>query len=133
MTYLTVLQSQVRLFADDTAVFRSVQGQDDNAKASEGGILIYCRSGNKHETWRLIHLSVSRSCWTINTSYCMHDQLLDSVLWCKLFCRYCIRPKFQSIIYPVSANASKTLCYLKHNISTKYSATIRTSFLSFPS
>ena len=31
MTYLTVLQSQVRLFADDTAVFRSVQVQDDNA------------------------------------------------------------------------------------------------------
>ena len=53
------LQSQVRLFADDTAVYLTVQGQ--MTMQSFRGFLIYCRSGNKSGTWSLIYLSV-RSC-----------------------------------------------------------------------
>ena len=38
------LQSQVRLFADDTAVYLTVKGQDDNRKLQND--LVYCRNGN---------------------------------------------------------------------------------------
>ena len=53
------LQSQVRLFADDTAVYLTVQGQADSKSFKR--IFIYCRNGKRSGTWNSIHLSV-RSC-----------------------------------------------------------------------
>ena len=53
------LQSQVRLFADDTAVYLTVQGQVDSKKLKR--ILMYCKNWKRSGTWNSIHLSV-RSC-----------------------------------------------------------------------
>ena len=76
------LQSQVRLFADDTAVYLTVQGQDDNAKLQ--GVLDLLQKWKQEwdmkfnlSKCQVVHITRSRR--PINTSYCMHDQVLDSV------------------------------------------------------
>ena len=73
------LKSQVRLFADDTAVYITVQGQNDNAKLQRDLDLLQ----KWEQEWdiefynpsrcQVVHITMSRR--SINTSYCMHGQL----------------------------------------------------------
>ena len=90
------------------------------------GILIYCRSGNKSGTWSLIHLSV-RSCTLpgpVNLST-LHTVCMARSFYSVDSARYlgvdiASDLNFNQHVNRVSANASKTLGYLKRNISTKH-------------
>ena len=76
------LQSQVRLFADDTAVYLTDKGQDDNQKLQNDLDILQ----EWEREWdmefnpskcQVVHITRSRQ--PINTTYSMHGQVLDSV------------------------------------------------------
>ena len=76
------LQSQVCLFADDTAVYLTVQGQADSKKLQNDlDILQEWERESDMEfnpsKCQVVHITRSRR--PINTSYSMHGQVLDSV------------------------------------------------------
>ena len=118
------LQSQVRLFADDTAAYLTVQGQDDNAMLQGDLDLLQ----KWEQEWdmefnpskcHVVHITRSRR--PINTSYCMHGQLhdfVDRVLY--LGVDIASDLNFNEHINRVSANDSKTFGHLKRNISTEH-------------
>ena len=76
------IHSQVRLFADDTAVYLAVQGQEDSATLQN--------DLNKLQEWEQLWdmdfnpskcqvLHIARSRKPINRNYTMHGQVLESV------------------------------------------------------
>ena len=76
------LQSQVRLFADDTAMYLTVQGQADSKKLQNDLDILQ----EWEREWdmefnpskcQVVHITRSRP--PINTSYSMHGQVIDSV------------------------------------------------------
>ena len=76
------LQSQVCLFADDTAVYLTVQWHADSKKLQNDLDILQ----ELEREWdmefnpskcQVVHITRSRR--PINTSYSMHDQILDSV------------------------------------------------------
>ena len=76
------LQSQFRLFADDTALYLTVQGQADSKKLQNDLDILQ----EWEREWdmefnpskcQVVHITRSRR--PINTSFSMHGQVLDSV------------------------------------------------------
>ena len=119
------LQSQVRLFADDTAVYLTVQGQADSKKLQNDLDILQ----EWEREWdmefnpskcQVVHITRSRR--PINTSYSMHGQVLDSVNSARyLGVDITSDLNFTQHINRTTANASKSLGYLKRNILTKHS------------
>ena len=117
------LQSQVRLFADDTAVYLTVKGQDDNQKLQNDLDILQ----EWEREWdmefnpskcQVVHITRSRK--PINTTYSMHGQVLDSVDSARyLGVDITSDLSFTQHINRTTANASKSLGYLKRNILTK--------------
>ena len=117
------LQSQVRLFADDTAVYLTVKGQDDNQKFQNDLDILQ----EWEREWdmefnpskcQVVHITRSRQ--PINTTYSMHGQVLDSVDSARyLGVDITSDLSFTQHINRTTANASKSLGYLKRNILTK--------------
>ena len=118
------LQSQVRLFADDTAVYLTVQGQADSKKLQNDLDILQ----EWEREWdmefnpskcQVVHISRSRR--PINTSYSMHGQVLDSVDSARyLGVDITSDLNFTQHINRTTSNASKSLGYLKRNILTKH-------------
>ena len=74
------LQSQVRLFADDTAVYLTVKGQDDDQKLQNDLDILQEWEWDMEFTLskcQVVHITRSRR--PINTTYSMHGQVLDYV------------------------------------------------------
>ena len=76
------LQSQVRLFADDTAVYLTMHGQEDAAKLQNGLDILQ----EWERVWDMEFnpskcqtLHITRSRRPFNSTYTMHGQILDSV------------------------------------------------------
>ena len=119
------LQSQVRLFADETAVHLTVKGQDDNQKLQND--LDILQEWEWEREWdmefnpskcQVVHITRSRQ--PINTTYSMHGQVLDSVESARyLGVDITSDLSFTQHINRATANASKSLGYLKRNILTK--------------
>ena len=119
------LQSQVRLFADDTAVYLTVQGQADSKKLQNDLDILQ----EWEREWdmefnpskcQVVHITRSRR--PINTSYSMHGQVLDSVDSARyLGVDITSDLNFTQHINRTTSNASKSLGYLKRNILTKHS------------
>ena len=118
------LQSQVRLFADDTAVYLTVQGQSDNARLQRDLDLLQ----KWEKQWdmefnpskcQVVH--ITRSPRPIKTSYTMHGHVLDSVDSARyLGVDISSNLSFSTHINRISSNASKSLGYLKRDILTKH-------------
>ena len=118
------LQSQVRLFADDTAVYLTVQGQSDNAML-QGDLDLLQKWENLWDMefnpskCQVVH--ITRSPRPIKTSYTMHGHVLDSVDSARyLGVDISSNLSFSTHINRISSNASKSLGYLKRNILTKH-------------
>ena len=117
------LQSQVCLFEDDTAVYLTLKGQDDNQKLQNDLAILQ----EWEREWdmefnlskcQVVHITRSRK--PINTTYSMHGQVLDSVDSARyLGVDVTSDLRFTQHINRTTANASKSLGYLKHNILTK--------------
>ena len=117
------LQSQFRLFADDTAVYLTVKGQDDNQKLQNDLDILQ----EWEREWDMefnpskcqaVHITRSRQ--PINTTYSMHGQVLDPVDSTRYLGVDIISDlSFTQHINRTTANASKSLGYLKRNVLTK--------------
>ena len=111
------LQSQVCLFADDTAVYLTVQGQTDSKKLQNDLDILQ----EWEQEWdmefnpskvQVVHITRSRR--PINTSYSMHGQVLDSVDNAGyLGVDITSDLNFTQHISRTTSNASKSLGYLK--------------------
>ena len=118
------LQSQVRLFADDTAVYLTVEGQADSKKLQEDLNVLQ----DWEQEWdmefnpskcQVVH--ITRSKRPIQTFYSMHGQVLEAVNSARyLGVDIASDLKFTQHINRITANASKSLGYLKRNIQTKH-------------
>ena len=76
------LQSQVRLFADDTAVYLTVHGQEDAAKLQNDLDILqeWERVWDmEFNPYKCQTLHITRSRRPFNSTYTMHGQVLDSV------------------------------------------------------
>ena len=116
---------QVRLFADGTAVYLAVQGQEDSATLQN--------DLNKLQEWEQLWdmefnpskrqvLHIARSRKPIHRNYTMHGQVIESVDHVRyLGVDISSNLNFSHHINRITANASKSLGFLKRNIKTKHS------------
>ena len=126
------LQSQVCLFADDTAVYLTVEGQADSKKLQ--GDLNVLQDWEKE--WDMefnpskcpvVH--ITRSKRPIQTFYSMHGQVLEAVNSARyLGVDIASDLKFTQHINRITANASKSLGYLKRNIQTEHTGIREAAF-----
>ena len=119
------IYSQVRLFADDTAVYLAVQVQEDSATLQN--------DLNKLQEWEQLWdmefnpskcqvLRIARSRKPINRNYTMHGQVLESVDHARyLGVDISSDLNFSHHINRITASASKSLGFLKRNINTMHS------------
>ena len=131
------IQSNVRLFADDTAVYLAVQGQEDtDIIQNDPNILQEWEKAWDMEfnpsKCQVVHISRSRK--PIKNKYTMHGQVLDSIDHARyLSVDISSNLNFSHHVNRATANASKSLGFLKRNIKTKhpgireaaYKATVR--------
>ena len=122
---LPSLQSQVRLFADDTAVYLTVHEQEDAAKLQNDLDILqeWERVWNmKFNPSMCQTLHITRSRRPFNSTYTMHGQVLYSVDSARyLSVDIASDLNFSQHVNCIASNASKSLGYLKRNIKTKYS------------
>ena len=126
------LQSQVRLFADDTAVYLTVEGQADSEKLQKDLNVLQ----DWEKEWdmefnpskcQVVH--ITRSKRPIQTSYEMHGQVLEAVHSARyLGVDITSDLKFTQHINRITANASKSLGYFKRNILTKHTGIREAAF-----
>ena len=121
------IQSNVRLFADDTAVYLSVQGHEDaDILQDDLNVLqewekVWDMEFNPSKC-QVLHISRSRRPIKHN-SYTMHGQVLGSInIDHARYLGVDISSdlNFNHHINRVTANASKSLGFLKRNIKTKH-------------
>ena len=114
------LQSKVRLFADDTAVYLTVQGQADSKKLQNDVDILqeWEREWDmEFNTSKCQVVHITRSRRPINTSYSMHGQVLDSVDSAGYLGEDITSDlNFTQHINRTTSNASKSLGYLKGSI-----------------
>ena len=118
------IHSQVRLFADDTAMYLAVQKQEDSATLQN--------DLNNLQEWEQLWdmefnpskcqvLHIARSRKPIHRNYTMHGQVLESVDYARyLGVDISSDLNFSNHINRIRANASKSLGFLKRNIKTKH-------------
>ena len=109
------IQSNVRLFADDTAVYLAVQGQEDtDIIQNDLNILQEWEKAWDMEfnpsKCQVVH--ISRSCKPIKNKYTMHRQVLDSIDHARYL--------GADISSASQLTLQKSLGFLKRNIKTKH-------------
>ena len=117
------LKSQICLFANDTAVYLTVQGKNDSARLQrdldclqEWGVK-WDMEFNPSKC-QVIHITQSRN--PIKNKYMMHGQILDSVDNAQ-YLGMDIEDdlNFSQHVNTITSNAVKSLGYLKRNIKTQ--------------
>ncbi|MCW4309234.1 MAG: reverse transcriptase domain-containing protein [Candidatus Thiodiazotropha endolucinida] len=118
------VQSQVRLFADDTAVYLTINGPDSSA--------ILQKDLDQLQQWEALWdmefnpgkcqvLHITRSQNPIKTQYTMHGQVLESVPTARyLGVDISTNLSFNTHINRITANANKSLGFIKRNVKCKH-------------
>ena len=101
------------------------QFKDRKIQISSKMTLMFSKSGKKHGIWNLIHPSVKSSTYPglagQSNTYTMHGQVLDSIDHARYLGVDILSDlNFNHHINRVTANASKSLGFLKRNIKTKH-------------
>ena len=114
------VQSQVRLFADDTAVYLAINHPEDSALLQRDlDLLQLWETQRDMEFNQTLHTTRART--PIKTPYNMHNQVLDSVSSARYLCvQLSTNLNFNSHIQRISCNANKSLGYIKRNIRPKH-------------
>ena len=117
--------SQVRLFADDTTLYLTMEGKDDS-KALKNDLDIL---STLETTWdmefnpskcQVVHVTGSKSKRPIKTDYILHGQVLESVTCAKyLGVDISSDLTWNSHVDRIAGNANRTLGFIRHNIKTK--------------
>ena len=117
------IQSQVRLFADDTAVYLSVSGLQDGQVLQSDLDSLQCWE----QTWdiefnpskcQVLHITRSRK--PVMSRYFMHNQELESVDTAKyLGVNISKDLSWNTHIKNITASANRTLGFVKRNVQTK--------------
>ena len=121
------IHSQVRLFADDTAIYITINNHSDSDTLQK--TLTPYKHGNACGTWILIQLSVK--CYKFPNPaqhiYMLHGQALEAMDHAKYLGVDISKDlSWNTHVNRISTNANRTLGFLKRNIKTKNTA-IRTA------
>ena len=119
------MQSQVRLFADDTGVYLTVHGQEDAAKLQNDLDILQ----EWEPVWdiefnpsKFQTLHITRFRRPFNSTYTMHSQVLDSVdSTGYLGVDIASDLNFSQHVNRTTSNAPKSLGYPKRNIKIEHS------------
>ena len=117
--------SQVRLFADDTALYLTMEGKDDS-KALQNDLDILSTWETKWDMefnpskCQVVHVTGSKSKRPIKTDYILHGQVLESVT-CARYLGVDISSDltWNSHVDRITGNANRTLGFIRRNIKTK--------------
>ena len=117
--------SQVRLFADDTALYLTMEGKDDS-KALQNDLDILLTWETKWDMefnpskCQVEHVTDSKSKRPIKTDYILHGQVLESVTCAKyLGVDISSDLTLNSHVDLITRNANRTLGFIRRNIKTK--------------
>ena len=117
--------SQVRLFADDTALYLTMEGKDDS-KALQNDLDILSTWETKwdmefnHSKCQVEHVTGSKSKRSIKTDYILHGQVLESVTCAKyLGVDISSDLTWNSHVDRITGNANRIIGFIRPNIKTK--------------
>ena len=130
--------SQVRLFADDTALYFTMGGKDDS-KALQNDLDILSTWETKWDMecnpskCQVVHVTGSKSKRPIKTDYILHGQVLESVTCAKyLGVDISSDLTWNSHVDRITGNANRTLGFIRRNIKTKMQRVRETKLLTIP-
>ena len=116
------IQSQVRLFADDTAVYLTVRNNSDSniLQADLDRLEIWKRTGDMEfnpSKCQVLHISKSRH--PVSTQYSLHNQALESVDCAKYRGVHLSKDlSWNTHVNNITSTAYKTLGFVKRNVNT---------------
>ena len=117
------VRSQVRLFADDTALYLTMESEDDRSALQTDLDILYAWETRwdmefNPSKCQVVHVTGSRK--TVKIDYVLHGQVLESVP-CARYLGVDISSglTWNSHIDRVIANANRTLGFIRRNIKTK--------------
>ena len=117
--------SQVRLFADDTALYLTMEGKDDS-KALQNDLDILSTWETRWDMefnpskCQVVHVTGSKSTRPNKTDYILHGQVLESVTCAKyLGVDISSDLTWNSHVDRITGNANRTLGFIRRNIKTK--------------
>ena len=115
--------SQVRLFADDTAIYLSIESQHDNDCLQRDLDLLQAWESKwdmefNPSKCQVIRVSTSRT--PFNTEYILHGQVQEVVTSARyLGVDISSNLSWNTHVYRVTANANRSLGFIKRNVKTK--------------
>ena len=117
------IQSQVRLFADDTAVYLTVRSKNDTSILQDD----LNTSQERERTWdmefnpskcQVLHISRARQ--PIHSQYTLHGEILESVDSARYLGVSISKDlTWNSHIKDIASKANQTLGFIKRNVKTK--------------
>ena len=126
------ITSQVRLFADDTAVYLTVTSKDDSHTLQQDLIKLehWEKTWEMHfnsSKYQVMHICKSPN--PIKTQYVLHGQVLEAVEHVKYMgLDIGNKQSWNNHIQNVTTKANKTLGYLRRNIRTKHKVIRQTAY-----
>ena len=126
------ITSQVRLFADDTALYLTVTSKTDSQTLQQD----LQKLEQWEKTWEMHFnpskcqiMHISRDQNPIQTQYVLHGQVLEAVDHAKcLWLKICHDLKWNHHVQNVTTKANMTLGYIRRNIRTKHKGIHQTAY-----
>ena len=120
------ITSTVRLFADDTALYLTIEGENDSANLQHDldKLSVWERNWDMEfnpSKCQVIQVTGSRSRKPVSANYCLHGQILETVTCAKyLGVDISSDLSWRSHIDRITGKATKTLNFVRRNIKTKH-------------
>ena len=124
--------SQARLFADDTALFLTLESENDNSTLQNGlNILSAWETrwdmGFNHSKYQVVHVTGSKK--PVKRDYKLHGQVLESVTSARyLGLDISGSLSWNQHVDRISGNANRTLSFVRRNIKTMMSKVRETAY-----